>query len=444
MFATSRDTVPPVPSVPLGSGPGEPPLRQSGSGPQAGPGPNLKRILGAVATLQKELSFDPEVLAPDLAVRLVSLFGKGERLCAAGKALAAGRVSSTGAWRKTGERSPAHWMARETGTSVGQATNVLETAGLLAELPGTRKALCSGQLSEAQAVQIASAASKSPGSEKELLEAAKAEGLGELKQRCEKVKAAAVPDELSHHEAIHRKRYLRHWREADGAFRLDARLTPETGAVVLAAVEPVRQRLLEDAQKQGRREPYEALGADALVEIAEHSRRCSDDPSRTSPAAMVHVRVDHGALVRGTLAEGEVCEVPGVGPISVAAARSFLSDSVVSLLSTEGLDIRAVKHLGRTIPARLRTAIEDRDPKCVVPGCSERRNLEIDHLIPVAEGGPTCLDNLGRLCRRHHYLKTFKRHMLSGGPGSWVWTAPSPSPGTGSSDSELWAERSPP
>jgi hypothetical protein len=33
--------------------------------------------------------------------------------------------------------------------------------------------------------------------------------------------------------------------------------------------------------------------------------------------------------------------------------------------------------------------------------------LEIDHVLPVTENGPTTLDNLALLCHHHHFLKTF-------------------------------------
>ena len=47
-----------------------------------------------------------------------------------------------------------------------------------------------------------------------------------------------------------------------------------------------------------------------------------------------------------------------------------------------------VVHLGRSIPATLRTAIETRDQTCVIAGCDVDRHLEIDHNIPYAQGGP--------------------------------------------------------
>ncbi|MDP8957307.1 MAG: HNH endonuclease [Actinomycetota bacterium] len=57
----------------------------------------------------------------------------------------------------------------------------------------------------------------------------------------------------------------------------------------------------------------------------------------------------------------------------------------LKVLLTDGCDIKAVAHAGRTIPAKLRTALEARDPTCIVPGCDAREDLEIDHLIPLAE-----------------------------------------------------------
>ena len=72
------------------------------------------------------------------------------------------------------------------------------------------------------------------------------------------------------------------------------------------------------------------------------------------PATMVHVRVDHQALRRGHIEPGEVCEIPGIGPIPVDVARRLAADSVLSVLVTDGIDVTAVAHAGRTIPAAFR------------------------------------------------------------------------------------------
>ena len=146
----------------------------------------------------------------------------------------------------------------------------------------------------------------------------------------------------------------------------------------------------------------------------------------TLPAcrAPYHVRVDHTAFRRGHVEAGETCEIPGIGPIPVATARALAADAVISAVVADGVDVKAVAHLGRTIPAHVRTALIARDPACVVPGCHTRDGLEIDHIVAFAAGGATCLANLCRLCRWHHYLKTHHGGRLTGGPGDWGWQLP--------------------
>jgi hypothetical protein len=52
--------------------------------------------------------------------------------------------------------------------------------------------------------------------------------------------------------------------------------------------------------------------------------------------------------------------------------------------------------------AALRKAARDRDHgRCRYPGC-ESRNVDLHHIRHWASGGPTSLDNLISLCRRHH------------------------------------------
>ena len=382
----------------------------------------------AIIAAQKALEeFEPQLFRGKDAKHLVERFSHLERLAAAGKAMAARRVADSGAWRSEGVRSPAHWMAQTTGTSVGQAVNVLETAERLAELPATSEAVRAGQLSQEQAQAITSAAATCPESEEKLLSSASRNGLQGLKEECARVRAAALPAEVDRHERIRRRRHLRHWTDSDGAFRLSALLTPEAGAAVLAAMEPLRERVFNEARKHGRRESYEAYAADALVEMAE----CSSTGGKafgSKPKAIVHVRVDHAALVRGATEANEVCEIVGVGPIPVATARALAEDAWICSLVTDGEDIKAVTSMKKTISARLRRAVEERDQTCAVPGCDVRHRLEIDHTLPRHQKGPTELNNLDRLCKWHHYLKTHRGYGWEGTRGNRVWRGPPDEP----------------
>ena len=142
------------------------------------------------------------------------------------------------------------------------------------------------------------------------------------------------------------------------------------------------------------------------------------------PTCSVVVRVDLDALLRGHAEGDECCEIDTQGPIPVPMARDMANDSFLRLVFHRAGDIRAVSHLGRTINRSLRTALVHRDTTCVVPGCGTSWGLEIDHVIPFAEGGPTELDNLALLCHHHHYLKTYEGWVLSR-------TAPVPTAGPG-------------
>ena len=431
----------------------------------------LQRVADDLRSTLSDL--EPERLSGTDAARILEVFAEIEKLAAGGKLLSARRVESSSVWRRKGHRSAAAHVAEATGSGLGPAITALEAARQLGSLPTTEDAVRKGQLSETQVKEIAGAAILQPDAEQELVEAATHQSLNVLKLRCRRVKAVGQ-DQNATYAAIRKGRYLRNWTDGDGAIRFDARLTPDEGARLVAAVKAQTDRLVGHGRRAGMVEPRKALAADALVRLAcgdsigglreigviedpqgsGRKRRGDagdgpagdgDEASRGSttsgsgmttapttggshdgPAAMVHVRVDHAALMRGSLEPGEICEIPGIGPIPVDVARRLAVDSILSVLVIDGVDVTAVAHAGRTIPAPIRRALLERDPVCVVPGCDSRDGLEIDHVMPFAQGGPTNLANLARLCHWHHYLKTHQRHRLERVEDEWRWVPPDP------------------
>lgn len=373
----------------------------------------LDRLEDLIAVLRDAVSsLDASGLSGPDAVRLVEAFSEGERLCAAGRTIAAGRVQRSPEWSAAGYRTPAQWMAAHTKVTLSQAITSLETARRLERLPLTRERFVSGKLSEVQAAEITAAAAQHPQSEDVLLEAAEVETVAALRDRCREVRASAHSDEDSC-ERIRRGRFLRHWTDPDGAVRLNGRFAPDDGSRLVASVQARAERLRNEARRAGQREPADAYAADAIVGFASGDR---------PPVSVVHVEVDRAALERGRVEPGERCVIRGVGPVPVAVARRMARDGLVKILERDGVEVTRVAHAGRTIPAHLRTALEARDPSCVVPGCEMRIGLEIDHIVPLADGGITRLDNLARLCRFHHGEKTHRGWRLHGEPGRWTWT----------------------
>jgi hypothetical protein len=389
---------------------------------------------------------EPERLSGPDADALLEIFSEIEKLASGGKLLAARRVESSNVWRRSGHKSAAAHIAETTGTGLGPAITTLQAARQLGSLPVTEEAMREGRLSESQVKEIAGAATLQPNSEQELVEAAEKQTMTMLKLRCRRVKAVGR-DQLSTYDAIRRGRYFRNWTDGDGAVRLDAKLTPDEGARLVAIVKNHAARLAAEAKRAGLDEPAQAMGADALVFVvcansdeAPTAASGGDEPksrrarrrSDGGPTSMLHIRVDHAALVRGHLESGEVCEIPGIGPIPVEVANRLAVDSILSVLVTDGKDVMAVAQAGRTIPISLRRALIERDPTCVVPGCDVRDQLEIDHVEPVVVGGETSLANMARLCHWHHYLKTHHRHRLTRNNHEWQWEPP---------DGESWRAR---
>lgn len=127
-------------------------------------------------------------------------------------------------------------------------------------------------------------------------------------------------------------------------------------------------------------------------------------PERTR--VNVHIFIDLAALRRGQALPGETCEIPGVGPVSVAWVRAMLDDAFVTAIIGKGKDITTVTHLGRHIPAELKTAILAAGWECSIEGCNKRDYLEIDHEHEFAAGGPTQWGNLDPKCSADHARKT--------------------------------------
>ena len=137
------------------------------------------------------------------------------------------------------------------------------------------------------------------------------------------------------------------------------------------------------------------------------------------------VVIDAEALRRGTTKGDELCEIEGIGPVSVAAATELLSEGGFQYLVREGFDIRTVTKTSRTVASCIDMALIVRDRTCAVPGCGKRLGLERDHWkVEYGDDGPTELANLARLCPAHHALKTHGGWRLEGGPGRWKWMAP--------------------
>jgi hypothetical protein len=353
--------------------------------------------------------FDVRLLDGAGAVDAVRTLGSIKRFVDGMLAKAASRVHDTAAHVGSGERDAAAFVAHTVGVEVGEARRAMATASRLEDLPATDAAVRDGRLSARHAELIAETATIYPEMEKRLLAAAKL-GTRALKDACQRVQADHE-DPAARSKRQRDARELRMWPAADGMVEGRFRLTPEIGGQIKAIVDGELQKIFRDRRGGEKHEPHHAYAADVLAEMF------LGDGTAKGVKHTVHIVIDHAALVRGNTIDGERCEIPGVGPLSVSSVRVLLGDAFLTAIIKKGRDIATVAHLGRHVPAEVRTAMIVGGRECAVEGCECNGYLELDHSeVDFAAGGPTAYRNLTWLCYSHHRLKS----------SGWVLGPPNP------------------
>jgi hypothetical protein len=351
------------------------------------------------------VGFDAALYSGEDCAVVVEELAATQKACAAARALAAARAGECGAHRQKGFADAADWLARATGSSTVEAKTELETARALGDMPDTRAAVAAGELSLAQAHELARTESQCPGSEADLLAAARTGSLKNLKDLGRKRRLGAIdPDDL--HRRQHQERSFRHWRNDLGMIAFNGALPPEVGLPFVNRLDAETDRLRRRAKGQGTVEARDAYAADALMRLAAGAGR-----GKAQRADLVFV-CDLLAYRRGHTHPGEPCHIVGGGPIPVSLVKEFAEDAFVKAVLHDGKRIDTVVHYGRHIKAELRTALElgvvpDFDGvSCTEPECDRRYHLEWDHVDPSANWGPTSYDNLKPRCYPHHQEKT--------------------------------------
>jgi hypothetical protein len=347
-------------------------------------------------------------------------------------------VVETGAYAKEGHASAQDWLGTLSGTSAGAAKGRLAAAERAAVDPTLTDALHEGGLSPAELAVVTQAAAEAPGSTKDLLELV---GQGashqELTDTASRLKAGAKSreDERARRDRVHATRHFR-WHQVDsGGVRGEFFCDEVHWARVAPSLEARAKELWKAAgggSGGGGSEPLEAYRLDAFLELlgaSEWSGGPFDPGGSSTPSkgarGQAIVVIDAAALRRGTSQGDEICEIEGIGPVSVEAATELLSEASVRYVIREGFDIKTVTKATRDVAACIEAALLVRDRTCARPGCGRRLGLEVDHRgIDFRDDGPTELDNLVRLCPQCHDMKTHGGWRLEGKPGSWEWIAP--------------------
>ena len=398
-------------------------------------------------TLLSDLS--PADVPLPYAVDILDAFIELERLAASGKVLIAARAAESEAWRRAGSPSAAAWLALRQGTDTGRARADLETSQQLGGLAGTADAVRNGELSPQQAGAVAAGASVNPAAEDDLLETAKSDSLRHTKEEAARRRAEVEGEESK----VERERKVRagrkaYWWSKGGRWCMYAEGPLAEGAELQQALEN-RIGEIHRERRNGQREGREQYAYDALVDLVCGRTPTTSDSdgdsdgdgdstdtdkadgarnggrgtggrrrrTRESVRRLMLVRVDLAALINGAVGDGEVCEIPGIGPISVEQARTMFGDSILRLITTNGTAVVDVVNPARKPTEAQRIAKLWTDPKCCVVGCNRTVDLEYEHREDYARTQHTVLVESEHMCTFHHQLKTLENWQLVDGTG---------------------------
>src|SRR5881409_111856 len=311
-----------------------------------------------------------------------------------------------GGWGN-GFRSCAHWLTWRIGLDQGAARERVRVARALGSLPRLAKALARGELSYSKVRALTRVAT--PETEERLLKVGRA-GTAEHVERI--VRAWRRVDRIGEAEQSrqrHRRRGLHVYQDEDGMVVIHGRLEPETGAVLMKALEAAREVLSQPETFQDPAADPPAFSqqqADALALLAETALHHGIAPGTPGERYQVVVHIDAPVLAESDApaapsAPGQSALEDGAH-VSAETSRRLACDAtrVVMRHDADG-HVTEVGARTRTIPPALRRVLQHRDRGCRFPGCGLPFG-QGHHIRHWAHGGPTTLSNLAMLCRRHH------------------------------------------
>ena len=349
----------------------------------------------AIAVLEKANSnLEPELLSVGEAREQLALYARAAKLAAFGVVALSRKVDD------------ATEVARATGSSVGRAKATVDTGKALRDAGQVTHAMQQGDISPDQATEIVRAEQASPGAATELLSVAQEHPFHVLRQESRRV----VLEAEQHRDLGVRQHAARgaiSHRDELGMVHISLTLQPHVGTPIVNRADAVAARLHREARKNGADEPFERYRADAYAALLAGGG-CGGRSGRPE----LVVLVSHEIAKRGwtDIREGEVCKIPGVGPVPPEAARRIAQDAFLSGVFFDGKDLRHLRRWTRNIPVGVRLALELGPPPdfdgVVCADCGNRLGTERDHVEPHSALGPASTDNLEPRCWSCHKAKT--------------------------------------
>lgn len=295
------------------------------------------------------------------------------------------------------------WLRGECNLTPNQASERVRVARKLEDLPRTAEAFASGDMSLPHASLITHVAEKvgdkfDSEAEDIFVNAARDLDPWRLRIVARRFRDAVDPDgSLDDANEQYQRRHLHLSQTMDGIFHLNGMFDSEGGAILQTALDALRTpRDSEELRSTSQ------IEADNLVELARRQLNGGKLPEVAGQKPHVAITAPLAALKKEPGAGGG--DLAWAYPVPADTVRRYACDAAIARVllgpRSEILD------LGRetsVVSLALKRALIYRDKGCRFPRCDKPWQwTDGHHIIHWVEGGPTDLDNLVLLCRRHH------------------------------------------
>lgn len=202
---------------------------------------------------------------------------------------------------------------------------------------------------------------------------------------------------LAEANLAYQRRYLHISEPSNGLVRLDGLLDAEGGAIVKTALDAATSRDKHDERTSGQRTH------DALIDVCKRAMDSGRLPDRGGQRPHLIITTSPDALAG--LPGQPAGHISGTAGVPAETIRRYACDTAITRITGAAELAAEVSKASRTTPPAVRRALKARDKGCVFPGCDRPPEwTDAHHLKHWIDGGPTTLDNLALLCRRHHRL----------------------------------------
>lgn len=324
------------------------------------------------------------------------------------------RWDANGAWRPSGAKTGAAWLAWKQHVPIGVARQRMRHARAVRDLPAVEEAWRAGEIDRSHVTTLLGArnprtAAAFDRDHKALVDIARESWFSHFKIVCDRWGLITDPDGAEQSAEGDRAARSLHLSESFGGMWFGKlTLDPISGTIVSETLRSIERELFEadwaEAKARLGREPLVAelsrtpaqRRADALVEMATRARTAPKDGRRPAPLFTVVVGLD-------TL-KGPILELLNRTVLTPGSVVRFLTEADIERIVFDGrsrvLDVGPQRRFFR---GALRRAIEIRDRTCFHPTCDEvPERPEVDHVHEAAKGGATTQGNGRWGCGYHN------------------------------------------